>query len=159
MRPILSALALVIGIAVTRQSQNSSPDDAVAAILRGHELDRQGHLKGGATELQSRLDDHIVVVSEGNFTVETREAMYRRFVEGFQNVKYSTWDDIERPVIKVSQDGAMAWAAFNVRSRYLEKGPDGKNRAVDSTICWLSIYEKRDGSWVMTAVATTYPSN
>jgi hypothetical protein len=52
----------------------------------------------------------------------------------------------------------MAWTAFNVRSKYVETQPDGSRKPVDSTVSWLSTYESRDGQWVMTAAATTYPS-
>lgn len=158
MRAILSALIFSLGITATGYSQHSGPDDAIATILHMHELDRHAHLKGDAADIESRLDDQIVVVSEGNITTESKEAMYKRFVEVFQKTEHSAWEDVDRSVIKVSQDGTMAWAAFNVRSQYVERQPDGKRRAVDATISWLSTYEKREGHWLMTAAATTYPS-
>lgn len=158
MRAILSALVFSVGIIATSYSEDSGPDDATAAILHMHELDRQAHLKGDAADIESRLDAQIVVVSEGNITTETKEAMYERLVEGFQKTEYSAWEDINRPVIKVSQDGTMAWAAFNVQSQYVEKQPGAKPRAVNAAISWLSTYDNRAGHWVMTGAATTYPS-
>jgi len=158
MRAILSTLILALGIATTSNSQQAGAEDPTASILRIHELDRQAHLKGDAADIESRLSDQIVVISEGNITTETKEAMHKRFVDVFQKTEHSAWEDVERPVIRVSQDGTMAWAAFNVRSQYVEKQPDGKRKAVNATVSWLSVYEKREGHWVITAAATTYPS-
>jgi hypothetical protein len=66
MRATLSILIFALGIVGASQSHRVGPGDAEAAILHIHELDRQAHLKGDAADLESRLADSIVVVSEGN---------------------------------------------------------------------------------------------
>ncbi|HEY0799916.1 MAG TPA: hypothetical protein VGD54_03670, partial [Steroidobacteraceae bacterium] len=87
----------------------------------------------------------------------TKQQMFKHFAHYFQIAKHSAWEDVTAPVVRVSQDGTTAWAAFNVRSQYVETQPDGTHKPVDTTMSWLSTYEKRQGQWVMTAVATTYP--
>jgi ketosteroid isomerase-like protein len=158
MRSILCAFVMLVGVVFASQSPIAIPKDATARILRMHELDREAHLRGDAEDIASRLSDRIVVVSEGNITTESKEKMHERFVTTFRRTKHSAWEDVETPVVRVSQDGTMAWGVFNVRSRYLETAADGKQKSVDVIMSWLCTYEIREGHWLMTGVATTYPT-
>lgn len=159
MRFMLCALALTIGISSVSRSEQREQDDIIATILHIHELDLQAHLQGDAADPESRLSDHIVVVSEGNITTESKEDMYQRFADYFQKAKHSAWEDIETPLIRVAPGGTMVWGAFNVRSKYVETSADGGPKAVEAVMSWLCTYEKQKGHWVMTSVATTYPSD
>src|SRR5579863_8219534 len=145
MRSILCVLVLAAGMAYASQSPQTDSADVIANILQIHELDRQAHLKGDAADIASRLGDQIVVVSEGNITTESKEKMYERFVSTFRRTRHTAWEDMEVPVVRVSRDGEMAWGAFNVRSRYVERAGDGKEKQVEAVMSWLCTYELKKG--------------
>ncbi len=39
---------------------------------------------------------------------------------------YYEWDDVEEPIVRVSNDGSMAWMITRVRVRRTQKGDAGE---------------------------------
>ena len=153
---IVLVLALALASAPTPQTVDLEKEKA--EILRLHELDRAAHLSDSAADLVSRLAPELISVTEGKIIRQSREENRKLFEEYFRGSKHTAWDDLEPPVIRVSPDGQMAWAIYRVHSRY-EQTKDGKKEISEFVAAWMSAYEKRDGKWEMTAVASTFESN
>ena len=67
------------------------------------------------------MADQMVLVSNGDLSVNPKEKMIGFFKTYFARVKYLEWSDAAPAVINVSPDGRMGWMAVKVRARYLER--------------------------------------
>ncbi len=155
MRSNLIVVALAAALASAPAPQTADVEKEKAEILRLHDLDRAAHLKGDAADLVSRLAPELISVAEGKIIRQTRDENRKLFEEYFRGSKHTAWDDLEPPVVRVSPDGQMAWAVYRVHSRY-EQTKDGKKELTEFVAAWMSVYEKRNGRWEMTAVTSTF---
>jgi len=155
MRPVLLAVALLFGFLSSQTPQPSNIEKAKVEILQIHEKDRAAHLRGDAADIAERIAAEVVVVDDGKIARQTREQQRKHFEGYFRRVQHSAWEDVEAPIVHVSEDGATAWAIFHVHSAYVETKPDGGKEAGGFKGAWMSTYEKMDGRWQMTAVVTT----
>jgi hypothetical protein len=79
-----------------------------------------------------------------------------KFVEYFKNAQFSTWDDVEPPIVRVSADGNMGWMIVRVRIAYTETEASGKTTNENTVGAWMSSYERQNGTWIMAAVTSTF---
>ncbi len=124
--------------------------DDVAALLALHEQDRRAHLNGDASLLVSGMADVILEAGRGRLARATRSELRERFQAYFGSVSYSRWDDVDRPHIVVADGGRSAWMAVHVTASV---SGDGESRTFESA--WIAVYEKLDGRWLMTAIASS----
>ena len=84
-----------------------------------------------------------------------RAAAQEQFAAYFDHVaEFIHWDDLQPPIIHISQDGTIAWMINQIRLCY--RSID--NAETDVTCAWLMVYEKQDGAWVAVANASTFGS-
>jgi hypothetical protein len=63
------------------------------------------------------------------------------------------WDDITPPVIRMSDDGSMAFLLVHKRVRLLDKNDGGKEKV--EVFAWSTTFRKIAGKWKMTSVTST----
>ena len=81
------------------------------------------------------------------------------FTGYFRDAKYYEWDDVEEPIIRISNDASMAWMITRTRVRRVQKTADGTEKEEKFVYAGIMTYEKRDGRWVRVAnVSTAEPS-
>ena len=131
----------------------STGEEAVAELRAAHEADRRAHLEGNVDLMSPRMADQIVLVSNGNLSVNPKEKTIGFFKGYFDRVKYLEWSDAAPLVINVSPDGQMAWTAVQVRARYLDRAkPEAGEKAFKSS--WISTYQRVGCDWKMTGNAS-----
>lgn len=131
-----------------------SSDEAQRAIEESLRLDREAHLQLDAASLVSRLADTLVTVDGGRIDRSARAELQAFFEGYFRGATYHAWEDVEPPVIRVSQDGTMAWATRRVRVDREEPAPAGTRRR-EFTSAWTATYARTDAGWRMTSVTST----
>jgi hypothetical protein len=95
------------------------------------------------------MADTVVLVSNGNVSLNPKEKMMSFFKGYFARVKYLEWSDAALPVINVSPDGQMGWLAVQVRARYLDRNkPEAGVKAFKSS--WISTYQRVGCEWKLT---------
>jgi hypothetical protein len=159
-RTLLSAVvAACCWVSSCRATPQADPDrrraelEALRAIL---EMDRQAHLRTDAPALVSNLADTLVDVADGEISFQTRDEVEESFAAYLDGAEYRVWEDMEAPIIRLSEDLTMAWVARRVRVARDEPDGEGGTRRSQFVGAWISTYEKRDGEWKMTAVASTF---
>ena len=65
------------------------------------------------------------------------------------------WDDLAPPHIRVSPDGQMAYVVVQKSVRLTAPDSAGVPEAEHTIFAWVEFYEKRNGRWTLTAVAST----
>ena len=94
--------------------------------------------------------DSIIIVSEGEVYeisgLQSNESMNQRMKER----NHSRYDDLIRPIVKISDDGSLAWVIVQVSAegvRYNEKGD--VSGPLEFVSAWIELYEKINGEWKM----------
>jgi hypothetical protein len=127
----------------------STGDEAAAELRAAHETQRRAHLEGNAELMAPGMADQMVLVSNGDLSVNPREKMISFFKGYFARVKYLEWSDAAPSVIKVSPDGQTGWMGVKVRARYVERAkPEAGKKAFKSS--WIATYQRVGCEWKMT---------
>ncbi len=138
------------------QARETVQEQGINEIADLHRAERRAHFDHDIEALLSTLGPSLIDVREGQITRMSREDVRRRFTEYFHMAKFSSWDDLEPPIIRVSPDGQMAWMIVRVRIVYTQTETSGKQTAQHTTGAWMAGYEKRAGKWLMVAVSSTF---
>ena len=164
--PLLAFGALAC-TAAARQSPPSSSDAALARqtpearaadsaeLLRLHENARTAHLQRRADLLVADHADSTFSLSRGSVSIGRRADVQAMFQGYLDSATFQAWDDIAPPVIRISRDGQMAYVVVRKRVHLTQPGPGGTTLAERVRYAWLSVYEKQDGQWRLTAIAST----
>jgi hypothetical protein len=147
---LLLATALT---ACAAQPTDGSADRA--ELLRLHELARTAHLDKRPDLMVASFADTLLDISDGVVSPRTREQNRARFQRYFDRVSFQQWDDIAPPRIRISPDGRMAYVVVQKSVRLTSQGGAGAPQTEHTVFAWVEIYEKRDGKWTLTAVAST----
>jgi hypothetical protein len=127
-----------------------------AELLKLHATGRRAHFQTDAELLFSGAIDDFVSVSSGKISRPTVSESKARFREVFRGAKYYEWDDVEPPIIRISNDGSMAWMIVRVRVRRSKKDSAGVEREEKFIYAGITTFEKREGRWVGTSNVSTF---
>jgi hypothetical protein len=127
-----------------------------AALLEIHRTDRRAHFETDANLLLERFTDEFISVSNGKIDRATRAELKKTFEDYFRNAKYYEWDDLEPPVIRVSNDASMAWMIVRTKVRRTQKLPSGEEKERAFVYAGIMTYEKHRGKWVRIANVSTF---
>ncbi|MEW6732522.1 MAG: hypothetical protein AB1489_14430 [Acidobacteriota bacterium] len=130
-------------------------DKDKAEIMRLQELQRKAHFNKDAGLLVSMFSDDYINVKAGKIESPTREQSINRLQPYFDQSSFIEWDNISPPIIRVSEDASMAYAIVQKRVRLKAKDNNGVEREYQTIFAWMETYEKREGKWKLTAVAST----
>jgi hypothetical protein len=153
-RLAVMAVALVFcfdGTTQVRSAESAAKDE----LLAMYQADRRAHFARDADALVAGVPPEFLQVFDGKIQRMSREDLRKRFASYFQGAEFVAWDDLEPPVIQVSPDGKMGWMAVRLKVTIRRQDAQGSKVAEDTTMSWLSAYEKRDGKWLHVANATT----
>lgn len=148
----IATAAAVAALASSTLAQESTLERDRARLLELHEEQRRAHLEKDPELLLSQFADDFVMIADGDVTRPTREESRRRFERYFGSVEFIEWDDVEPPIVRISADGTLAHVIVQKRVRLIAS-ESGAEEATQ--FAWLATYEKRDGDWRLTAVAST----
>ena len=140
----------------------SNPQDLIdaraadrAELLRLHERQRTAHLERRADWLVEEWADSLFSISGGGVSIGTRERGRAGFQEYLDASTFQAWDDIVPPRMRISGDGQMAYVVVEKRVHLTTRDSSGAAQAERTRFAWLSVYEKQDGRWRLSAIAST----
>jgi len=91
-------------------SETSGPVDLErerAALLAVHAQDRQAHMTTNPQLILAHAGDEHIYVRDGQITRKSREQVESDFARVFAGATYQEWDDLEPPIVSVSNDGSI----------------------------------------------------
>jgi hypothetical protein len=155
--PILSkghsALLAAALIACTPPAPDLAADRA--ALLHLHAQQREAHLGKDAALLTATFADTFLNISRGRVASPTRAESTARLQAYFDRSTFIEWDDIVPPIVRISRDGQMASLIVQKRVRLTAPDSTGTLAPEHTVFAWLATYEKMNGTWRLTAVAST----
>ncbi|MFC2079580.1 hypothetical protein ACFLSZ_06340 [Candidatus Bipolaricaulota bacterium] len=125
-------------------------------LLDMHAMDRAAHFATDAEDAVSRLSDEQIIVREGTIRHMSRDAVRAITAEYFSGATFHEWDDVEPPIIRVSDDASIAWMINQTRVRLTRKDAEGNDSEVAFVYAGILTFEKKDGAWQRTANVSTF---
>ena len=123
------------------------------AILALHETQRSAHMKKDvALLLGDSLTDYIEI-NRGVIKRPTYAESARRFQSYFDAVDFVQWDDVNPPVISVSEDGSMATSV--VDKIVITRSKTEEQRLDTTYFAWLAVFKKTNGKWQLHRMCST----
>ena len=123
------------------------------ALIRRHIQDRRAHFDKDIDTLLAGMADEQINIRDGRVSRRSQAEAEDGFTAYFNQVaEFIHWDDLQPPIIQISQDGAMAWMVNQVRLHYRSINDE----ETDLICTWLMVYEKQNGGWVAVANASTF---
>lgn len=77
------------------------------------------------------------------------------FEDYFKNAKYYEWDDLESPIVRISNDASMAWMIVRTKVRRNQKMASAELQEGSFVYAGIMTYEKQRGKWVRVANVST----
>ena len=147
-------LALGLLIAACSCGTESNLEDDRRQILQLHDAQRQFHFDKDSISFSNQLSKGFVSVNAGDVSHFSREEMTSRLHGYFGAVSFIKWDDLEEPVLRISQDGSMAYTVVEkvVRVSYEE---NGEQKTGETLFAWTAIYIKSEDGWKVDCVTST----
>jgi hypothetical protein len=130
--------------------------DEVEQLLRIHESDRRAHFETSAKRIMEHATDEFISVSGGRVRRTTRAEDLRFFEEYFKGAKYYEWDDLQPPIVRVSNDASMAWMIVRTRVRRVQTQSGGEAMERRFVYAGIMVYEKKGGRWGRVANVSTF---
>jgi hypothetical protein len=153
---LIGSVFLISWRAVPQTSKKTPKQQGEIELLSLHKEERQAHFEHDVNFLLAHIDSELLDIRDGQINRMSREDVRAKFVQYFKNAQFSAWDDVESPIVRVSEDGNMGWMIVRVRIAYTETDTSGKAIHQNSVGAWMSSYEKHNGGWIMTAVTSTF---
>ena len=126
-------------------------------LLEHHRKDRRAHFENNAAlALSDQVEEGFIYVRNGAIA-RRNKADFRPMLETyFKNAKYYEWDDLEPPIIRVSDDGSMAWMIERIRVRRTQPSLSGAAKEEKFVYAGITTYERLDGKWLKVANVSTF---
>ena len=154
---LLTITLLFATCAVCASAQASANlDRERAELLRMHRADREAHFRTDVEMLQRHSPEEFIAVSRGKIHRPKKADERKTFTEYFRGAKYYEWDDLEEPIVRVSDDASLAWMITRIRVRRVQKDSSGAEQEERFVYAGIMTYEKRDGRWVRVANVSTF---
>ena len=100
--------------------------------------------------------DEFISVSNGRVQRTTPAENLQFFEEYFKGAKYYEWDDLEPPIVRVSNDASMAWMIVRTRVHRVQTPSGGTATERRFVYAGIMAYEKKGGRWVRVANVSTF---
>ena len=142
MKPYTLILLFIACAASAIAQPSAALEKEKAELLRLHKSNREAHFKTDVDALLENSPEEMISVSRGKINRPSKE--------------YYEWDDVEEPIVRISNDTSMAWMITRTRVRRVQKKADAAEREEKFVYAGIMTYEKRDGRWVRVANVSTF---
>lgn len=147
---------ILMSLVIFGCDQKKGIDKEKNALLKQHRVQREAHMTQDAELFVTVMADTLISVQDGDVNRLSREDNLKRYQAYFSGVnEFLAWDDESPPVIRISEDGTLAWTIVTKRVRYNYYNEDEQLQEIASDYAWITTYEKRNGKWLITANVST----
>jgi hypothetical protein len=124
-------------------------------ILQLEAKQREYHFTGNAKAFTAMFSKDFLSINKGIISNPTREKSYEMFDTYFKSSEFIKWDDNEKPLVRFSDDGSVAYAAVDKKVIVKVAVSNGKEIIDTTDFAWLTIYKKYKNEWKIDCVCST----
>ena len=117
--------------------------------------ERKAHFDRDVDLFMSEFADSMISVNKGKVTIATPDENKKRIGSYFSSVQFIKWDDVAEPVIRLSDDGSLAYAIVQKQVILSRVDSIGKQFIDTTDYAWVSIYRKHKEGWKVECNAST----
>ena len=121
------------------------------ALLALHREGIRAHVERDAASLCKGLAEQFVSAAAGKIEWAEHDEVCRHFEGYLAGAEYSVYEDLEPPVLRISDDASMAWMITRLR---VKRTQNGKERSF--VYAGILTYENRGGTWVTVGNVSTF---
>lgn len=125
-------------------------------LLSLHQTQINAHLNKDIDFFTRNLAPDYWQVSRGEIIFPQKNEITKRFTDYLNNTRFSTYQDLQDPMVKISEDGSMAWVIVQVKISGEQTQPDGSDRALDFTCALITLYNRVNGQWIRQGEVSTF---
>jgi hypothetical protein len=125
-------------------------------LLAIHKKGREKHFNLDAEAMGDGAVDSLITVYGGNVTRVTKEQVVSRFKRSFEGAEYSKWDDLEEPVVRISDDATLAWVIVRLEVQRTKRDSTGKTNPEAFIYAGITAYKKVNSDWTREANVSTF---
>jgi hypothetical protein len=157
-------LALYIFASLVTACKNKAGNEPVdlekdkQALLAMHMADRKAHFDTDANALFENSLDTFVWVGDAQIVHISKTDAIKRFEQNFSGATYSKWDNLDEPIIRISDDGTLAWMITKLEVRRTKKDESGEEVPEGFIYAGIMTYKKVGGKWLKEAWRSTRSS-
>lgn len=126
-----------------------------AALLGIHAAVLQAHLDGDPEGWTALETDTVLVGSRGEVFVSDRAQRLERRRAYLGATRFSRYEDLQPPIVKVAPDRSMGWVVAQVGYAGSQVNAVGGEDSVGGTWAWIETYERVNGRWRMSGNVST----
>lgn len=127
----------------------------LSELLRLHKQHQTAHLTYNVELFVETFADNLVTVQRGTVISRNKDENRKRLKRYFGSFKFTKWEDVKPPIIKISKDGTLATVIVEKLVTGTYKNEKGETISSKTEFAWLEVWEKFDGKWKVTTVAST----
>jgi hypothetical protein len=129
------------------------------ALMRLHRVFMDDHLFGRSSGMKEGLAESVVIVTRGEVQPLSGDETLQSLKWILTRTDYTVYDDLIRPVVRVSNDGTLGWVIVQVAARGVQIDEEGNPAGpLEFVSAWVELYEKVDGSWRMNGNVSNFQS-
>ena len=127
-----------------------------AQILAQHKKSIQAHWDKDVAYFTDDVAEGYLSVSNGEIHTRTIAEIEAQFTNYLDNTTFSEYEDIQEPIIRVSQDGTQAWMIAQTKVVGRRKMEDGTEVELDFICAYVMLLERRGDQWVRLGDVSTF---
>ena len=124
-------------------------------LLVLHDQQRTAHFDKNVRNLLAEQSNDFLQIQKGDITRPSLDERTQQMQAYFDRVAFDSWDDIEPPIVEISDDATMANTFVEKLVVLKLKDEKGKVSLDTTRFAWTTTYRKIDGQWRMTAITST----
>ena len=128
-------------------------------LLELHYKTIQAHLDKNPDFFIQNISDDYMQVHNGDFLYPQKEEIQDMFVHYLNNTDFIIYEDLAKPIIKVSNDGSLGWTIVQVRVKGKQKSELDSTKIFDNTFAWITLYERTNNQWIRLGEVDNYKIN
>ena len=95
-------------------------------------------------------------VARGEISFPEVNEIRDRFTSYLNSTSFTKYENIEEPMVRISDDGSMAWIIVKVKIEGESIVSDTSDRLLDFTCAWITLYNREDGKWIRQGEVSTF---
>lgn len=128
---------------------------ALEDLQQIRELHYRAHVNRDAELLVNTFADNFRLIQDGRVSQPEREASLQQFQAYFDSVTFQAWDDIDPPVIHISDDGHTAWVVVTKYVQIVPRDAGSDADGGETYFAWLETWQRINGEWKITTLTST----
>ena len=123
-----------------------------------HKAGLRAHLEKDIPYFTTNIGDQVMSISNGEIRYASPEQINMMFTNYLNSTEFSIYEDVQDPIVSISDDGSMSWLVANVRVARVRTIEDEQIK-FDNTWAWVMFYRRKNNQCIREGNISTMKEN